>query len=103
MRTKTEACSPGSSRNAKQDCPPKTTPNLLQAKTAKQKHKLQDAPKITASCALLGNQYGVGIGLYFQILAWLRLLLFWLAICMVGTPAWKCRSRHTDWLARRGM
>ena len=56
----------------------------LQAIACKLKHKLQDAPNITASCSLLGNRYGVGIGLYFQIIAWLRWLLFWLALCMVS-------------------
>lgn len=56
----------------------------MQAKACKQSHKLQDQPHITASCALLGNRYGVGIGLYFQIIAWLRWMLLWLAICMVS-------------------
>lgn len=55
-----------------------------QAIACKQKHKLQDAPKVLAPCPLLGNKYGVGIGLYFQIIAWIRWLLFWLAICMVS-------------------
>lgn len=55
-----------------------------QAIACKQKHKLQDAPKVLAPCPLLGNRYGVGIGLYFQIIAWIRWLLFWLAICMVS-------------------
>lgn len=57
---------------------------MMQAKAAKQKHKLQDPHKITASPPILGREYGVGIGLYFQIIKWLRLLLFWLALCMVG-------------------
>jgi hypothetical protein len=29
----------------------------------------------------------VGIGLYFQIIAWLRWLLLWLALCMVSAFA----------------
>jgi hypothetical protein len=64
---------------------------LHQAIACKQKHKLQDAPKILASCSLLGNNYGVGIGLYFQIIAWLRWLLLWLALCMVSALR-NCRS-----------
>lgn len=56
-----------------------------QAIKNKHKHKVQDAPKPLAPCSDLGNEYGVGIGLYFQIIAWIRLLFFWLAICMVST------------------
>lgn len=36
-----------------------------------------------APCMLMGNKYGVGIGLYFQTIAWIRWLFFWLALCMV--------------------
>lgn len=55
-----------------------------QAIECKHKHKLQNPPPVAASCAALGNAYGVGIGLYFKTISWLRWLLFWLALCTVS-------------------
>ncbi|KAF6256543.1 hypothetical protein COO60DRAFT_95334 [Scenedesmus sp. NREL 46B-D3] len=54
-----------------------------QAVQFKQSHKIKDAPPFTSDCAQLGSCYGVGIGLYFQIISWLRMLLLWLALASV--------------------
>lgn len=58
----------------------------MQAKQYKQSHKVKDAPPITSKCTQLGSTYGVGIGLYFQTISWLRMLLLWLALASVS--AW---------------
>eukprot|EP00775_Hariotina_reticulata_P011394 gene11394-11542_t len=55
----------------------------LQALLYKLKHRVKDAPPMYSSCSELGTVYGVGIGLYFQTIAWLRQLLLWLAIASV--------------------
>ncbi|GBF87433.1 dynein heavy chain axonemal protein [Raphidocelis subcapitata] len=39
-----------------------------------------DRPNITASAFQLGQTYGVGVGLYFKSLSWLRILFVWLAL-----------------------
>jgi hypothetical protein len=44
------------------------------------------ATHVTAALPLLScYSYGVGVGLYFKTLFWLKILFFWLAICMVST------------------
>lgn len=60
----------------------------LQAVQFKQSHKIKDAPPFTSDCAQLGSCYGVGIGLYFQIISWLRMLLLWLALASVSNHSW---------------
>lgn len=86
VRTHTAALrqcwSPALKTFARDKCMHALSPHT-QAIACKLKHKLQDAPPVTASCAVLGSRYGVGVGLYFQILSWLRWLIIWLALCMV--------------------
>lgn len=67
--------------------------SCLQAVQYKQKHKLKDAPPISSSCAQLGICYGVGIGLYFQTISWLRMLLLWLALASVSISSCQ-KSTH---------
>ncbi|KAI8468596.1 MAG: hypothetical protein J3K34DRAFT_477538 [Monoraphidium minutum] len=52
------------------------------ARARKEEHRVapQDRPGIAADCFALGQAYGVGVGLYFKTLGWLRLLFLWLAL-----------------------
>lgn len=58
-----------------------------QARACKARHRVAEAPPITAPAAQLGCVYGVGIGLYFKSIVWLRVLLLWLALASVR--AWR--------------
>jgi hypothetical protein len=62
-------------------------PTPAQAVAHKRKHRLPHAPGITAKAAALGSKYGVGVGLYFETLHYLRLLLCWLALLAVSVQS----------------
>jgi hypothetical protein len=56
---------------------------LSQAKEYKQAHKPAEKVPLFTDCAGLGRTYGVGLGLYFKCMQWMRVLFLWLTLTTV--------------------
>lgn len=76
---------------------PKTATWPEQAREHKHEHAAHTASAgVCANCVALGCAHGVGIGLYFKALMWLRLLMLWLGVAAVRTVWCGCVQRCCD-------